>query len=390
MRESLQPLKVFGNHTTSVQIDIRYDENVACRQDILSPRCNWTVCTLTDNLRPNGTSIVACNLVSGRSRNQNVTIHLETTMKFISSLAIKLSIIVQNGTSLLASILELQWIETILTVDKAITLQHTNDLGTVSSQRLGRTIAHRTDTLDDHTLTLDSGLETNLFRDLGTAEGLTQTEEHTKTNRPPDTTDTSVVERFAGGHTVGVEIMGSEGTVGVCDPGHLTLVCAQIGGDHIHTGADVVFLRQFHGVGASQRFQLVDGVLVRIHHYTTESTSKRNIHDRTFESVQSGKATNVILTDERRKTDSTMARPAMVAVMTSVGLNLFNATIGTLEWEAKREAGVAELDLTENRCRMRGVLCRRVKVVRNTVDERVLVGQRVRALLTQTTRVRCG
>lgn len=46
----LEPLKVRDCHTTSVNIQIRDDQNVALNKDLVSGRSRWSVSGLSDNL----------------------------------------------------------------------------------------------------------------------------------------------------------------------------------------------------------------------------------------------------------------------------------------------------------------------------------------------------
>jgi len=46
----LEPLKVGDSHTTSVNVQIRDDQNVALNKDLVGGRSRWSVSGLSDNL----------------------------------------------------------------------------------------------------------------------------------------------------------------------------------------------------------------------------------------------------------------------------------------------------------------------------------------------------
>lgn len=53
MVKILQPLKVGNGDTTSVYIQVRYDEDLLLLQDFICFRCCWTVGSLGNNLISN-------------------------------------------------------------------------------------------------------------------------------------------------------------------------------------------------------------------------------------------------------------------------------------------------------------------------------------------------
>lgn len=51
--EVLEPFKVRDCHTTSIDIQVRDNEDVLLKEDLVSSQSSWTVSSLSDNLATN-------------------------------------------------------------------------------------------------------------------------------------------------------------------------------------------------------------------------------------------------------------------------------------------------------------------------------------------------
>ena len=126
--------------------------------------------------------------------------------------------------------------------------------------------------------------------------------------------DSAHVHGFASDTGDGVDVVGIQGPVGICDPSHLARARTHIGSRHVEAGADVAFLRQLHREIASDQLELGRVVVARIDLQSPLRSPVRNVDDSALVGHQGGQGFHLVLVGDWRIADAAFYRQEVLAV----------------------------------------------------------------------------
>lgn len=243
------------------------------------------------------------------------------------------------------------YVEARWVVDCGVVLDDADNFSTVFLEELGSPVSDSAEALNNDGL---AGNAFALFFEEGVVYKAVHTEQlldavvNTKASAFGTTFDTTLRCELACSAAFSIDVGFSvHAHVGIFDPSHDLLVCAEIRTKTVDLWPDETLLGELHSVSSGYLLDLALGVLLGINLDTSFSTAEGNVGDGEFESHEGCKCHNFLKINSGVVSCATLDRKLVMLVLGTVASDVFDLTIVTADGDRESNDVVACADQFE-------------------------------------------